>query len=158
MFAPQIMQRKLRGPNAFDEFIEEFRRRPIAYIVESYRMKQFPANVRQFWDEHYVPYAAALQVAGFRVSKRDEALTIDVIVGGAYRWVTGRHGGDGAIRVGTALVQPGETLWLDAGKHTVSKAAPTTSGSLVLAISAAPMGEAFPFYDPRQVRQIRLKQ
>lgn len=158
MFTQQIKQRAARGPTAFDDFIAQFRQRPIAYIVESYRMKQFPPKVRQFWDDHYVPYAAALQVAGFRVSGRDQDLVIDVIVEGSYRWVTSRQGSDGAIVVGTTVVQPGGTLLLDSGKHTVSKADPATSGSLVLAISAAPMGEAFPFYDPRQVRQVRLKQ
>lgn len=158
MFAPQIAQFRRSGPRAHEAFIEEFRRRPIAYIVESYRMRQFPPSVRGFWEAHYVPYAASLLVAGFRVPRGSDDLPVEVLVAGEYRWKASAYPADGSLRIDGATVRSGETVWLDAGTHRVSPTDPRSFGTLVLALPRTPVGQTFPFYDPRQVVQIRSQQ
>jgi hypothetical protein len=155
MFTAQIMQRARRGPSAFDGFVAQFRDRPIAYIVESYRMGAFPPDVKQFWKDHYVPYAAALHVAGFRIASGGAASNMDVIVAGRYRWIPSPEHAPSVVKVAETVLRPHETIWLGIGVHPVATLDPEVTGSLVLAISAPVTGETFPFYDPRQASQLR---
>jgi hypothetical protein len=67
MFTQQIRHRFGANPHARAAFLAEFRARPVAYLVESYRLRQFPREMQEFWDSHYVPYAAAIHVAGFAI-------------------------------------------------------------------------------------------
>ena len=46
--------------------------RPIAYIVDSYRLGQFPEDIRSFWSQHYVWYARSLYIAGYDIAERRE--------------------------------------------------------------------------------------
>jgi hypothetical protein len=158
MFAPQIAKFRQSGPRAHEAFIEEFRRRPIAYIVESYRMGQFPPSVQQFWEAHYVPYSASLLVAGFRIPRGSKDLPVEVLVAGEYRWKASAYPPEGSVRIDEVTVRSGETVWLDAGTHRVFPTDPRSFGTLVLALPRTPMGQMFPFYDPRQVAQIRSQQ
>ena len=155
MFTQQIKRRAVRGPHAFDPFIQEFRRRPVAYIVESYRMDQFPPVVRKFWAQHYVPQSGALLVPGFRIDPSDGRQQIEVLVAGRYRWLPNASGPAAHLTVGTATVPADSLVRLGAGLHTVEAAAPNTTGTLVLDIIGLASGETFPFYDLRQLARLR---
>jgi hypothetical protein len=155
MFTQQILSRRAQGAGAFDGFIAEFRSRPIAYIVESFRMRQFPDKVREFWDEHYVPYAASLRVAGWRVTGSVRESAHEVIVPGTYRWIPGGRFPEAFIQVDGQSLAPGESLHLDAGPHLVSRADGDAEGLLVLTLDSARPGATFPFFDERQWQQLR---
>lgn len=156
MFTQQILRRRAeQGAGAFDGFVAEFRTRPIGYIVESFRMRQFPDNVREFWNEHYVPYAASLWVAGWRVTSGGTDSAREVIVPGTYRWIPSSRFPEAVIQVDGRSLAPGESLHLDAGPHLVSRAEGDAEGMLVLALGSARPGGIFPFYDERQWQQLR---
>jgi predicted regulator of Ras-like GTPase activity (Roadblock/LC7/MglB family) len=155
MFTQQILLRARQGPAAFDEFLGEFRSRPIAFIVESHRMGQFPPLVRRFWEEHYVPYAAALLVAGFRIPAGRPESARDVIVPGDYRWIPEGAREESAISVNGTRLAPGELIHLAKGSARVSGPAAGTGGILALDLGPILPSEPQPFYDMRQWHQLR---
>ena len=73
MFSPGIYQRFYKSPKAAQnirDWIDQFRSRPVAYIVHSHRLPQFPQAIRDFWGEHYVWYAHSLYVTGFKYTDK----------------------------------------------------------------------------------------
>ena len=155
MFSQQIWRRFKDSPQEEDKFIEEFRSRPIAYFVESYRMNQFPPAIREFIDEHYVWYQHGLFVAGFPVGPARGRFDADVIVAGNYRWVPSRPQDVGAIKVGLTEVAPFESIYLDIGGYPVESLTQASIGSLMLADLPAPSRGTFEgFYLNRQIFQL----
>ena len=155
MFSATIFRHFNGSPKAADNFVREFRNRPVAYIVESYRMYQFPDEVRQFWQDHYVWYARSLFLAGFKIDLPDEGQTeIDVIVPGKYRWEPDPVSPDSMILADVEIVRPMQSLHLRAGIQRIS-APEQAVGRLILADLPHVERDAYPaFYHGRQIMQL----
>jgi hypothetical protein len=159
MFSQDIARKFWKSPQADQataEFIAEFRDRPIAYIVESYRLNQFPDPIRRFLGEHYVWYARSLFIAGFFLDLVDGAREVDVIVPGAYRWVPDPVHQGVSIQVGSEVLRPLDVIHLDVGTHTIAThEVHAVRGSLMLADLPFVERDAYPaFYHQRQITQL----
>jgi hypothetical protein len=148
-----------RGPiEATDEFIADFRDRPIAYVVESYRLSEFPDPIRKFIDEHYVWYARSLFLAGFLLDLERWTHEVDVIAPGPYRWVPSPAHRGVSIQIGSEVLQPLNMIHLDRGIHEVATLeGQTARGSLMLAdlpVTERDATSTF-FYLERQITQLR---
>ncbi len=159
MFSQGIARHFRMSPQAAEhtaEFIDEFRRRPVAYIVESYRLQQFPADVNRFFANHYVWYGKSLYVAGFRLNFSEHgARDVEVIVPGTYRWTPDSSSPQTSLLVNGQALAPSGEIELAAGHHAVTSREPMTLGSLMLADVPAREREGYPsFYHQRQVLQL----
>ena len=155
MFSQQIWRRFKDSPQEEDRFVEEFRNRPIAYLVDSYRLNQFPPIIRAFIDEHYVWYDHGLFVAGFPILPTRREFHADVVVAGRYRWKPSNPENAAAIEVGGSVLAPFESIHLGVGTYRVQSLAAASEGSLVLAELPEPTGETPEgFYIVRQIRQL----
>lgn len=155
MFSPGIFKRFRASPEAMQnraDWIEEFRNRPIAYIVDSYRLGQFPDEIREFWSTHYLWYARSLYVAGFDVAGTTE---VDVIVPGRYRWDPHRASPTAGLRLGDRALAPGDAIELAVGKHSAGAIGENAAGQLILADLPRPTRDGYPFfYHRRQIAQL----
>ncbi len=155
MFSPGIYQRFYSSPQAMQnraDWIEEFRSRPIAYIVESYRLRQFPAEIRDFWSKHYVWYARSLYIAGYNIAGPRE---VDIIVPGRYRWDADPTSAAAALQLGNTLVQPGAEIELAVGSLPAHAVGEDAKGQLILADLPIPSRDSYPFfYLRRQIDQL----
>ena len=130
-----------------EEFIGEFRTRPVAFLVGSFRLDQFPPEIRRFWAEHYVSYRDNVFVPGREVGgSAGSRIPFEVLVPGPYRWLPAVAAGASCVSVDGRVFGPGEAVSLRAGDHEVSLGC-ETRGWLTLAVRDAPGGEdRRPFY------------
>jgi len=122
-----------------------FRKAPIKFIVQSFRLNQFPVELRRFWAENYQPYRASVFVAGRRLAglRGDEA-SFELIVPGRYRWIP--RGGPHPLAIGERWLRAGEVIDLDAGTHVARFVEDVGDGILVLAVGEPPGQDPLPFY------------
>jgi len=132
----EIMKRRLEG---------RFRKRQVSFMVQSFRLNQFPVELRRFWAEHYQPYRASVFVAGRRLEgARGESADVELIVPGRYRWLP--FTGPQELSIAEQIVPPGGVVELASGHHPVRFVEDVPGGLLILAL-AEPPGEApLPFY------------
>ena len=138
-FSQHIFER-FSGPDAAEVttgFLDEFRSRPVTFMVQSFRLDHFPDVVKDFWAEHYIPYAAALLVPGASLdfSSDLETTIFDVIVPGEYRLYGVEAGA--VVRVDGVPLRDGETVRLDLGPHGV-QAGSNVQGLLALSLPDPP--------------------
>jgi hypothetical protein len=125
--------------------IKKFRETPIHYLVESFRLNQFPVEIRRFWSENYQPYRASVFVAGRRLEGRlGDTTAFEIIVPGAYRWIP--TDGPQSIRIGERTLAPGETLEMAPGEHFASFTEDVPGGIFVLAVDDHPTTAPLSFY------------
>lgn len=155
MFSPGIFKRFYMSPQAMQnraDWIREFRDRPIAYIVDSYRLNQFPDEIRDFWSKHYVWYARSLYVAGFSIAGQTE---VDVIVPGRYRWDADPASPTAQLELGKMLLESGAEIELAIGILSAQPVGEGAQGQLVLADLPKPIRDDYPFfYLRRQIEQL----
>ena len=146
-FSQRIYQ-TFEGPQREDEalrLIARFRSEPVHYLVQSFRLNQFPQPVRVFWDENYQPYRDSVFVAGRRLQGEAGTTThFDLLVSAPYRWLP--IGKAAPIRIDGLAVEPGQVIPLDATRHEASFAADRTRGVLVLALEEPPRQAPLAFY------------
>lgn len=135
-------------------FLDEFRKRPVAFVVTSYRMQQFPPVVQSFWRRHYVAYRDAVLVPGQLLplaagSSRD----FELLAAGEYRLHATAGAGDGVEIDGRSLPLGG-TLRLEAGAHRARGFGGRGQALLAPGLRLPP-GEARSFYDAEQIADIR---
>jgi hypothetical protein len=163
MFSPQIYSTYRFSPAASEDLIAEFRSRPIAYMVESYRLREFPDSVKLFWDTHYVRSFGSVILAGFHLRGGTEPLRIDVIVPGRYRWVPFPEGATAigprapTLYIDDVPVAGGDTVALQTGAYSAKLGEGVSRGRLELAVQGPHPDFLAPFFDPRQVLQIVAK-
>ena len=136
----ETIYRRFAGPereaNAA-KMIRTFESKPIKFIVQSFRLNQFPVELRRFWAENYQPYRASVFVAGRRLAgTRGSSLEFGLIVPGAYRWlpITGPQ----PVRIDGRLVAAGEVVRLEPRAHTADFVEDVPGGVLVLAVQDPP--------------------
>ena len=144
----QRIFRAFEGPERdrqIQSLLQRFRAEPVHYLVQSFRLNQFPEPVRVFWDENYQPYRDSVFVAGRRLrGETGERGEFELLVTAPYRWLP--LGNANPIRVDGEPIAPAETRMLAAGRHTVSFEADQTRGLLVLAVDEPPRDAPISFY------------
>lgn len=143
-FSQQIYRQFGRDPAERDyharRLVEDFRRTPVLFLVQSFRLDQFPAEVRRFWFENYQPYRASVFVAGRRLSgARGERSEFELVAPGRYRWLP--LAAPRSVAIDGRVLQPGEVLAFAPGRHEASFVEDVEGGLLVLALEEPP-GEA----------------
>ncbi len=123
---------------------ERFRQRPPHYLVESFRLGQFPPELQSFWQAHYQPYTASVFVAGRRLlGSEGTEQEFELIVSGRYRWIP--FGRPDALEIDGASVAAGQEIALEPGAHR-ARLEPATQGMLVLSLDEAPTAAPVAFY------------
>lgn len=125
------------------EFIEEFRSRPVEFIVASPRLREFPEPVRRFWGEHYVAYAGTLMVPGVRLEPEQPAARFEVLVPGEYTLHS--ESGSVAIELDESALEGGQRRHLARGLRTV-RLRGDGSGILALSVSSPRGPTTDPFF------------
>jgi hypothetical protein len=125
--------------------IEQFRDEPILFIVESFRLNQFPVEIRRFWADNYQPYRASVFVAGKRLEGRGgSSREFELIAPGAYRWLP-IAGAESIVLDGQQL-DAGEVVQLARGSHVADFTEDVPGGILVLALNQPPGRAPLAFY------------
>jgi hypothetical protein len=143
----QTLYQRFEGPHREDQIAwiqEHFRTRPIHYLVQSFRLNQFPLELRRFFARHYQPYRDSVFVAGSRVrAEAGQPVELELLVEGAYRWLP--RDGATVLRIGERSLAPGARIELAAGYHR-ARLQGDGEGLLVLALPDAPTRAPLPFY------------
>ncbi len=125
------------GKSDPENFIQQFRHAPIRFLVQSFRLNQFPVEVRRFWAENYQPYRDAVFVAGRRLTGRaGQNHAFEVVAAGAYQWIPDT--GSQEISIDGRRLGSGEVVSLQAGDHQANFNRDASGGILVLALSDPP--------------------
>jgi len=126
-------------------WLQIFRGTPIKFIVQSFRLNQFPVELRRFWAENYQPYHASVFVAGRRLAgPRGGELSFELIVPGRYRWIP--RGGPHPLVIDERTLRAGEVVEIDSGTHVARFPEEVSDGILVLAVDEPPGPAPLPFY------------
>jgi hypothetical protein len=148
LYFSQTIFRDFVGPQAEGNrarMEERFRSEPVKFLVQSFRLNQFPVELRRFWAENYQPYRASVFVAGRRLEGgRGEARAFELIVPGRYRWLP--REAPRRVRIDEQWVGAGEVVALGPGPHTAGFVEDATGGLLVLALEEPPGPAPLPFY------------
>jgi hypothetical protein len=148
VFFSQAIYRAFAGASRekqTDRLLLGLRDRPVKFVVQSFRLNQFPVEVRRFLAENYQPYRASVFVAGRRFTgAAGERRDFELIVPGPYRWLP--EDGPHSIRIGDRILAPGDVVELDAGVHTARFAEDLAGGVLVLAVNDPPSTAPLAFY------------
>jgi len=134
--------------------LDEFRRRPVAYVVDAPRLGRLPPAVREFLRDHYQWYFGPVYIPTFRLHPDRIDGGVNVHVSGPYRWFPSPDSTSAELYLGQASVAPGGTFALSAGQHEFQIRPAGATGTLVLAVSAPPGDEIFPFIDPVQLDRL----
>jgi hypothetical protein len=126
-------------------FLDEFRRRPVQFIVSSRRLDEFPTSIRTFWNTHYVHYHAQVMVPGASIEGVTER-EFRPLVPGNYRWSPEPSAPQESIQIGSREVGPGEEVWLDEGTHLLQAHSSTVKGWFALALEDPPTPSSRTFY------------
>lgn len=139
------------GPHTGDreqnaqEFIETFEQNQVKFLLESWRIGQFPEAVRDFWASHYLPYHDSVLVAGSHFQgPAGTRREFDLVVDGEYRWLP-RSAGQ-AIEIDGVRLEPGLSMRLSRGAHLAVFPDDLPMGFLVLAVDELPVGQLASFY------------
>jgi len=148
VFFSQVIYRHFAGVHrekSTEILLDELRDKPVKFVLQSFRLNQFPVEVRRFLADHYQPYRASVFVAGRRLEgAAGERSEFELIVPGAYRWLP--LGTPQPIRIGDRVLAPGEVTLLEAGFHTARFEQDVAGGLLVLAVDDPPGIAPLAFY------------
>jgi hypothetical protein len=144
----QHIYKYFAGPTrerAVERMMQTFRETPIRFIVQSFRLNQFPLELRRFWAENYQPYRASVFVAGRHLEGRQGTEThFELIVPGRYRWIP--FEGPQPVAIDGRLVAPGGVVTLDRGEYAARFVENVPGGMLVLAVDEPPGQAPLAFY------------
>lgn len=143
-----------KGEQNTAALIEEFRARPIAFVLETHRLTSFPAVWRAFFSSHYVQYAHRVWLAGQPIAgAAGTASALDVLVAGRYRWLAGGSS-PARITVASTPLERGQTVVLAAGMQRIELVDPVADGMLVLAVDRPPAPPGPQFYDQMMIVEL----
>jgi hypothetical protein len=143
--------RGVRGRLLAQAFIDEFRTRPISFMIAQ-RLYRFPPPIDEFWSAHYVVYRDEVMIPGRAVQgAAGDVVEFEAIVPGAYRWLPATPGAR-LSRRGVAI-EPGGVFVLERGVATFTLMDNAT-GMLALAVEDDPVPSAANFYDPVAIHEL----
>jgi hypothetical protein len=129
------------------KLIAKFHDEQIQFVLHSFRLNQFPVEVRRFWSDNYQPYRASVFVAGRRLAAgagHGLELDFELVAPGEYRWLP--RDGPRAIAIDGRPIAAGDVLRLEAGPHHARFPRPDSDGMLVLAMQEPPGTAPLSFY------------
>ncbi len=127
------------------DFVQRFRDEPVMFILDSYRLRQFPASVIRFWSEHYVAATPSVSILGAQIEATSGAVeSFEVIVEGDYQWSP--SDGRTSLRVNGKSLAAGERVRLPLGEYRLSTGE-TGAGVFHWAVSDAVPARGLPFFD-----------
>lgn len=138
------------SPEETSAFVNEFRSKQVAYVIDLGSLGYFPSEVLEFWSAHYLWHFGAVWVAGFSVSDGPHPQSVDVIAPGRYRWLPMPPHRDAQLVVSGVTLAPGSQIWLETGQHSLMVEPATATGNLVLDIESHPDPRIYAFMDWRQ--------
>jgi hypothetical protein len=148
VYFSQVIFRHFAGESREDRtrrLLEDLRRRPVKFVLQSFRLNQFPVEVRRFLADNYQPYRASVFVAGRQLAgSGGERSDFELIVPGRYRWLP--RNGPHPVRIGPRTLAPGEVAEFDVGHHTAEFVEDLSGGVLVLALNDPPSKAPLSFY------------
>jgi MFS family permease len=125
--------------------IQQFRNESIVFIVESFRLNQFPVEIRRFWADNYQPYRASVFVAGRKLEGHSgSSSAFELVVSGAYRWLP--IAGPQPIELDGQPLGAGEIMHLESGDHVAGFPEDVSGGILILALEEPPGLAPLAFY------------
>ena len=128
-----------------EAFIRKFYDDRVGYLVRSYRMDQFPNEIRTFWNSHYIPWKGAVYLAGaFLNSKKGMKQSVDLVVSGRYIWVPDEM--EMPIRIDGSVLGPYQLMELRAGAHVIDFGQVDVHGRLVLESRDSACGRFHPVF------------
>ena len=140
-----------QGEEATARFIEEFRRRPIAFIIASPRLERFPKPFGDFLRRHYVLYRHAVMIPGLRVNAHPgREREFEILAAGPYRLWSLAPGEEIISEVDGHPLAPGASLPLQTGRHRLRVAAGTGLAILAYDVAEPPAPGLQGFFSRRQ--------
>jgi len=128
-----------------ERLMRTFREIPVRFIVQSFRLNQFPLELKRFWAANYQRYRASVFVAGRHLEGQQGAETsFELIVPGRYRWIP--FEGPQPVAIDGQLVAPGDVVTLDRGEYAAHFVENVSGGMLVLAVDEPPGRAPLTFY------------
>jgi hypothetical protein len=127
------------------QWLQRFREAPLYYLVQSFRLNQFPVELRRFWAENYQPYRASVFVAGRRLAGQPgEMRSFEIVAAGPYRWLP--RSGPQPLAIDGTRIAAGDVITLAAGTHRAEFPERVPGGVLVLALDEPPGLAPLAFY------------
>jgi hypothetical protein len=130
-----------------DEFLSEFRSRPVSFMLLPADAVHYPERVRRFWEEHYVRLYRQIEVPGRLVQgPQGTRVAFDPMVGGRYRWWPDEAGT--GLMVGDTFVEAGDTVTLRSAEVVSLRIPDGGSGRIALDVGRPPQPDPEPFFTP----------
>jgi len=149
-FFAEVIYRRFSGPDSVAQIgalLNEFRERPIMFVVESWRLDQFPEAVRDQLERAYVPYHASVMIPGYSFGDGSIApRQLDTFVPGVYRWWSEGGEDESALVVGGRTLRHGDSIALDRGLHEARLVGKGAGGFLAWAVPEPPGSGVSGFY------------
>lgn len=143
----QTIWQRFENPNReahIAKLISQMRQQPSHYLVESFRLGQFPQEVQEFWAQNFQPYRDSVFIAGRRLDgTRGLIQPFELIVSGRYRWVPFDEAD--AVRIDGTRIAAGQEIELEATQH-LAEVPQDANGILVLAVDVPPGPTPLAFY------------
>ncbi len=134
-------------------FIDEFRKRPVTFVI-AHRLFRFPPAVEEFWRTHYIHHRDEVLIPGREISgSRGEAIDLDIIVPGEYRWED-ESNGESTLAIDGHTVDQGGMIPLSVGPHEARLLRDVPAGTLSLNVNAPRRARGSAFYDLKVVQEI----
>ncbi len=144
------------GEQRTGRLLQEFRGRPVAFLLRPLRGYLYPDAVQAFWASHYVDYFRQIQIPGRRVDARPSASQgFEPVVAGAYRWWP--DDGAAGLRVEGRHLHPGESIDLAAAKVVTLTPTDSAGGVFALEVDAAPRPDTSQFFTLFLERRDRIE-
>ncbi len=127
--------------------IGEFRERPVAFLLDSFRLRQFPPEIQEFWVSGYRPYYESVLIPAVQLRGRPgEEDSVSILVPGKYRLRHDGEAGNPYLRLdGTSLLAR-DTIELVAGSYRIEYLREVDRAELLFAVTDPPKPAAHPFY------------
>lgn len=145
----QNIRARFTGPDGeahLPAFLAAFQTKPVAFVLDSYRLWHFPPEALSLFQQSFVTYYAAVRIPGRSVrGPVGTTATFLTHIPGTYRWFAEDDQQRATIRIGPYVLAHGDTVVLASGAHALELLAGTPGGFLSLAVRDLPgrRGEAF---------------
>ena len=127
------------------ELIGEFRRRPVVFMLDSFRLDWFPPEIQDFWDSNYQLYYKSVWIPRLKLDgPRGSRGSLHVLVPGTYRWQSGDGRPD--LRLAGRLIAKGDNVDLQAGGNDLEFLRNIEAGSLIFDMVEPPREVERSFY------------
>ncbi len=137
-----------QGPLETDWMLDQFRGRPVGFILESYRLREFPRPVQEFWWDAFVFYRHGVAVPGRHLTgEAGDVRRFEVLETGEFRVHLTQANEGARLRVAGRTLGDGESIRLEKGEYTIEFVDGIERGMIALALNDPPGQRWESFYD-----------